>query len=98
MGGDLAFPPAGWYELTTDCGVGVLKNLNHDLTQHHSYSHSSYRRWWGFEEGVSGQQRRPGVSPGGTFSISGCSGLIRMQAAQWFGLISTNCGTTSLQA
>ena len=44
------------------------------------------------------QVRNPGVSPGATRSMSGCSGLMRMHAAKWPGLISTSCGSTSRHA
>ena len=40
--------------------------------------------------------RSPGASPGATFSMSGYSGLMRIQAAKWFGLISARGGTISL--
>src|ERR1043166_8956965 len=41
---------------------------------------------------------KPGASPGATRSISGCSGLMRMQAAKCLGLISTSWGSISAQA
>ena len=41
---------------------------------------------------------RPGASPAATCSMSGCSALIRMQAAKCSGLTSTRTGATSLQA
>ena len=41
---------------------------------------------------------KPGVAPGATFSMSGWSGLMRIQAAKWFGFISASGGTNSLQA
>ena len=40
-------------------------------------------------------QRRPGVAPGATLSMSGWFGLILMQAARWSGLISTRWGSRS---
>src|SRR5437764_11775583 len=53
----------------------------------------------GFHEAMTrSASRKPGASPGATSSIKGCSGLMRMQAAKWFGFISARGGTISLQA